>query len=148
MLSFGSSAQSLAQKYSDLQTKTTQTAVKRKRTIDPAKYDLGTDSAKKPNKQKKKKTFGTLIKEMVRSLILIIALFLGITAYIAKHKDKFKNIKLPNALKNVVIKEDINATQSDIAEEEVKETPNSVPNLDPRDAKIKELAFKFFEINK
>lgn len=138
MLSFGFYDQSLAQKYSDLQTKTTQSAINRKKAIYPSKYGMDSESSKS-QAPKKKKTVGTVIMELVRALILVIALFLGLAAYIAKHKDKFKNIKLPNALKNVP--QEPKAPQ----ETEIKHTKRE---LDTRDRKVKELVFKFFEINK
>ena len=144
VLSFGFSTRCLAQKYSDLQTRTTQSAVKRT-AIYPSKYGMDSESSTKTTK-KKKETFGDLIMKMVRILILVIALFLGVAAYVAKHKDKFKNIELPNALKKVPVKE-----KQILQKEETSpdiQTIESKPILSSRDTKIKELVFKFFEINK
>lgn len=132
-LSFGFCAQSLAEKYSDLQTKTTQAAINRKKAIYPAKYGMDNESPT-VKKAKKKKSFGTVMMEMVRALVLVLALFLGVAAYIAKHKDKFKNIELPNALKNVPV-------------EEIKQD-EPPQELDPHQRKIRDLVFKFFDINK
>lgn len=142
VLSFGFCTQGLAQKYSDLQTRTTQTSIRRK-AIYPSKYGLDSESSTKAPK-KEKETLWSLILKMFRGLIFVIALFLGIAAYIAKHKDKFKNIELPNALKNVPIE------KTKISEPEATEqvTQNNIPEIDPEDAKIRECVFKFFEINK
>lgn len=133
MLSFGFCTQSLAQKYSDLQAKTTQTAINRKKAIYPAKYGMDSESTS-VKKAKKKKSFGDVLMEMVRALILVVALFLAIAAYIFKHKDKFKNINLPNSLKNVPV-EEVNQAESP-------------QELDPHQRKIRDLVFKFFDINK
>ena len=86
--------------------------------------------------------------KMVRSLILIVALFLGVAAYIAKNKDKFKNIKLPNALKNVEVSPKEPTVEAMPEQVQEVEAPKQAQSLDPREAKIKELVFKFFEINK
>lgn len=141
MLSFGLCTQSLAQNYSDLQVKTTQSAIKRK-AIYPSKYGLDSEASTKTSKAKKQ-TLGDLFMTMIKSLILVVALFLGIAALIAKHKDKFKNIKLPNALKNVPTEEE---KQKPKAPEQTQQNPAS--ELDSRDTNIRKSVFKFFEINK
>lgn len=140
ILSFGFCTQSLAQNYSDLQVRTTQKSIKRK-AIYPSKYGMDSESTTKVPK-KKKETLWDLIMKMLKALILVVALFLGIAAYIAKHKDKFKNIELPNALKNVPIEE----PKKPEAEEQI--TQKNIPEINSEDAKLRESVFKFFEINK
>lgn len=134
-LSFGFCTQSLAQNYSDFQVKTTQEAAKRSPIYVIKQKTAQKESTQTP--EKKKQTFQDSFAKMIRALILAIALFLGLVAYLLKHKNKFKNVELPNILKNT----------SEEGQKEIK-TPNAPTELDSRDANIRKSVFKFFEINK
>lgn len=133
-LSFGFNCQSLAGSYSDIQQKTTQSATIRRKAIDPAKYEISSDDFQK--KAEENDTFGESLKKMIRALLLAIALFCALVAYIVKNKEKFANI---NTLKKTNQKTE---TQTQL------NTQSPPKEINPYEAKIRDLTFKFFKINK
>lgn len=136
MLSFGFNYQSLAGNYSDIQTKTTQSATVRRKAIYPSNYEV---SSEEFQKNAKKNTFGDAIKKMVRALLLVIALFGALIAYLVKNKEKFKKINILNK-----------PTQASKPQPKLQAQQAQTPpqEIDPYEAKIRTLAFKFFKLNK
>lgn len=125
--------------YSELQTKTIKQA-SQKTAILPSKYGLEGD--KEVIKTEKEAIKDTLSK-MMRALVLALALFLGLVAIVIKKKSaainllaKFQQQKQQNQ----------NTENTALKSEKINQTPLSAEEQE--DKRVKDLVFKFFEVNK
>lgn len=140
MLSFGLNHQSLAQNLASVElTNNTKIKISADNPPVPSYLKHSKKAQQQAAKKQKKDTLGTVIIKMLKALFLIIALFLGIIALVAKNKHKF-------------------GIKSQISEEpRKKDTTNlhnpAETNIQPEkiitiDQEFRSLVFDFFNINK
>ena len=143
LLSFGFNNQSLARNdYANKSEIQKSTIHSHKKAIYPENY-LTKDEIS-PKKAEKETFLGTLGK-IVRALFLAIALFCGLAAFLYKKKDSLRNLNI-----NWNYWKKSTPSVDKIAEEFPQQTTTSdekIPEQNESDIRIKNLVFKFFEIN-
>ncbi|MDD3419271.1 MAG: hypothetical protein PHE78_01580 [Candidatus Gastranaerophilales bacterium] len=139
VLSFGFNHNPSFAQFSELQTKTIKQA-SQKTAILPSKYGLEGD---KEIIKTEKEAIKDSLSKMLRALVLALALFLGLVAILIKKK---------GAATNLLTKFQKHKSQNQNTEENtIKIEKTNQTNLSPEDQedkRVKDLVFKFFEVNK
>jgi hypothetical protein len=146
MLSFGFNNQGLAQNVSDAQFHSDKIKISAENPPVPSYLRHSKKALKNAElKQKKEKdSLWTAASKMLKALFLSLALFFALIALLVKNKDKF-NLKgqTPISLAKAMKQEEPEATTESKAD-----TQNIQPEVISADKQIRNLVFKFFNMNK
>lgn len=144
ILSFGFIDRSLAQNVVDSQFQANKIKISADNAPVP-EYLKHSKQAQKNIVEQKKAPTSSIIGKMLKALFLAIALFLGLIAVFVKNKDKFKGNQQPPISLSKVIKQDEPKIETAT---EIKAPEPIKPEVLNGDAKIKNLVFNFFKLNK
>lgn len=99
------------------------------------------ETQQKQKDKQKKDALWTVIIKVIKALLLAIALFLALIAVFIKNKDKLKDpAQTPISLAKAMKKEE--------QKNETKTNSNIQPEIISADKQIRDLVFKFFNMNK
>jgi hypothetical protein len=144
MLSFGFNCQSLAQSSVDNQSHANKIKISADNPPVPSYLSHSKKAlqiAEKQKEKQKKDSLWTVISKMLKALFLAIALFFALIAILVKNKDKF-NFKQHKPV----------SANKTIKQSEPEKTAQNIHEIKPEiisgDKQIRNLVFKFFNINK